>query len=164
MAKDENTDKDQEEELIEAEEAQLEDVSSELQEQLEEAETKYKRALADYQNLEKRMADDRREWILQANRDLLLRILPVIDTLMLASKHSEDQSLKVSVQQFLDILQSEGVTKIKTVGKKFDPATMEAVSTAEGKEDEVVEEMRAGFVLHDRLLRPAQVIVGSSKN
>ena len=159
MANDESKNKDRKEEVAEEEQEHLE-ASDELHVQLEEAEAKYKRALADYQNLEKRMADDRREWILQANRDLLLRILPILDTLMLAQKHSEDKSLAVSVQQFLDILKSEGVTKIQTVGHKFDPMVMEAVGTAEGEKEKVVDEARAGFLLHDRLLRPAQVIVG----
>lgn len=137
------------------------DSSDELAEQLKEAEEKYKRALADYQNLEKRVGEDRGEWIRQANKDLLLRILPILDTLMLALKHSEDKSLGISTQQFLAILKSEGVVKIETLGKAFDAETMEAIGSAEGKEGHVVDEARAGFMLHDRLLRPAQVIVGS---
>lgn len=132
-----------------------------LQQQLEEAENKFRRALADYQNLEKRVLDDRREWIRQANKDLLLRILPVLDTLMLATKHTNDKNLAVSVQQFLDILKSEGVTRIETKEQDFDASIMEAVGTTEGKEGKVIEEARAGFMLHDKLLRPAQVIVGS---
>lgn len=142
-----------EEELVSKEE--------QLQEQLVEAENKYKRALADYQNLEKRMVDERRVWIRQANSDLLHRILPVLDTLMLAQKHSTDKSLSISVQQFLDILKSEGVTKIESVGNSFDPGIMEAVGTSEGEDGKVIDEARAGFMLHDRLLRPAQVLVGS---
>lgn len=131
-----------------------------LQQQLIETENKFRRALADYQNLEKRMVEERREWVRQANRDLLLRILPVLDTLTLAAVHSEDKSLLVSVQQFLDILKSEGVTKIETKGRGFDGSMMEAVGTGEGEEGKILEEVRAGFLLHDKLLRPAQVIVG----
>jgi molecular chaperone GrpE len=137
------------------------DVAPKEDTRLEEVEAKYRRALADYQNLEKRMVEDRREWIRQANKDLLLRVLPVLDTLMLAGMHSEDKSLHISIQQFLDILKSEGITKIETKGKDFDPSVMEAVGTSEGDEGKVIEEARTGFLLHDKLLRPAQVIVGS---
>jgi molecular chaperone GrpE len=126
-------------------------------------EGRYKRALADYQNLEKRVAEQRREWILAASREVLNRLLPVLDTLLLASQHIEDKGLTVSIQQFQDVLKAEGVERIETKGQKFDPVLMEAVGTGEGKDGEVVEEARAGYVLHEKLLRPAQVIVGKGK-
>jgi molecular chaperone GrpE len=132
----------------------------ECEQKLEEAELKYKRALADYQNLQKRVNEDRINWIRSANQDLLLRLLPVLDTLLMASKHSKDASLQVSLGQFLDILKSEGVVRIETVGKSFDPNHMEAIETVEGEDGKVVEEVRAGFLLYDKLLRAAQVKVG----
>lgn len=130
--------------------------------QVVELENKYKRALADYQNLEKRVREDRVGLIKMANRELLLRLLPVLDTLLLATEHSEDQSLKVSVQQFMDALKEEGVVRVETVGKEFDPTVMEAVGTEEGKDGIVIKEARSGYMMNDSLLRPAQVIVGKS--
>ena len=132
----------------------------ELKRKLEESENKYKRALADYQNLEKRVAEDKREWMLTANKNLLLRILPILDTLMLAVKHSGDESLHVSINQFLDILKSEGVTRIETKDKDFDPGLMEGIERVTGEKDKVIEETRAGYMLNDNVLRPAQVKVG----
>lgn len=132
----------------------------ELQQQVEECENKYKRALADYQNLEKRVREERVGLIKMANREMLLRVLPVLDTLFLAQQHSEDQSLNVSVQQFLDALKDEGVSRVETVGKEFNPEVMEAVGTEEGEDGEVIKEIRAGYIMNDLLLRPAQVIVG----
>lgn len=132
----------------------------ELEQKVEESESKYKRVLADYQNLEKRVSVERKEWILKANKDLLLRLLPVLDTLMLAAKHSKDQSLTVSLQQFLDVLKQEGIEKIETIGKNFDPNLMECIQTVEGEEGKVLEETRAGYRLYDQVLRPAQVKVG----
>lgn len=131
-----------------------------LKQQIEECETKYKRALADYQNLEKRVAEQRIDLIRNANRDLLLRILGVFDTLLLAQQHSTDKNLEVSINHFLEILKSEGVTRIKAVGEDFDPAFMEAITTVEGNEGKVVNEVRAGFLLNEKLLRAAQVTVG----
>jgi molecular chaperone GrpE len=133
-----------------------------LSERITELENQWKRALADYQNLEKRVREERVAWIESANRDILLRLLPVLDTLILASKHSEDKNIGVSVAQFLDALKSEGVTKIETKGKEFDPNTMECVTTTEGEEGKVIEEIRPGYKLHDKILRVAQVVVGKT--
>jgi molecular chaperone GrpE len=155
-----------EEEIIETElpEQTQDSVSAKeienLKQQVEESENKYKRAIADYQNLQKRSQEDRLEWIRTANKDLLLRILTVFDTLVLAYRHLEDKNLQVSINHFLDTLKSEGVTKIETVGKEFDPTIMEAITTEKGEEGMVVAEIRAGFMLYDKLLRAAQVTVG----
>ncbi len=152
--KDKKHDQEQQEEVVSKKEF---DALKELAEQFE---NKYKRALADYHNLEKRVQEERRQLILSANKQLLLRILPVLDTLMLASTHSEDQTLKVTLQQFLDVLKSEGVTKIETKDKDFDPRTMECVATEQGEEGKVLEELRPGYMLGEQILRPGQVKVG----
>ena len=132
----------------------------ELEQQVEEFENRYRRALADYQNLQKRVQEEKGEWIRAANKDLILRILTVLDTLVLAQQHVQDKGLEVSIQQFLDILKAEGATKIETVGKKFDPNLMEAIATDAGEEGMVLEELRMGFLLYYKLLRAAQVKVG----
>lgn len=154
---------DVEESAVEDEVVKLREELSQSQAALQTAENNYKRALADYQNLQKRAQDERLELIRSSNRDLLLRILTVLDTLMLAHQHTQDKNLQVSVNHFLDILKSEGVTRIETAGKDFDPAVMEAIATEEGKENKVVNETRAGFTLNEKLLRAAQVTVGSEK-
>lgn len=154
MDKDKKTEKDQEET-----EENTEDIAL-LKNQVVEFEEKYKRALADYQNLQRRTEEQKGEWILQAGKTVLLKLLPVLDTLMLAQKHIDDKGLGIAVEQFLKALQEEGVTVIKTIGEKFDPNTMEAIGTMEGKQGQVLEEVRAGFILHDSVLRSAQVIVG----
>jgi molecular chaperone GrpE len=131
-----------------------------LKQQVEDFENKYKRAIADYQNLQKRVQDEKSEWIRSANKELLLRILTVLDTLILAYQHTQDKNVQVSIQQFLDILKSEGVTKIEALGKKFDPTIMEAIATDDGEDGKVLEELRVGFMIYDKLLRAAQVKVG----
>lgn len=129
----------------------------------EELENKYKRALADYQNLEKRVKEERSNWIKTANKELILRLLPVLDTLILAGQHVQDQGLKLGIQHFLSVLKSEGVEKIETVGKQFDPATMECIEIVSGEEGKVLEEIRAGYKVNEQVLRPAQVKVGKGE-
>jgi molecular chaperone GrpE len=152
---------DQDEEVIE--EQQEGNASSEIEEELKVWQSKYYRALADYQNLEKRVRDERGEIIRASNRELLLRFLPILDTLELALQHEENSTLKVVADQFLVTLKSDGVAKIPTVGEKFDPMLMEVVTTGNGKDGIVIQEVRSGYLLHDKLLRPAQVIVGNGK-
>lgn len=130
----------------------------------EELEQQVRRVLADYQNLEKRVAQERSNWIRTANKDLLLRLFPVFDTLMMATKHIDDKGLKLSLQQFHDALKNEGVVKIETLGKDFNPGFMECINTVEGEDGKVVEEVRTGFMMHDQVLRPAQVKVGKASN
>jgi len=142
------------------EELKVTEEFEELQQQLEEFESKYKRAIADYHNLQKRVTEEKSEWIRSANRDLLLRLLPVLDTLMMAQNHLHDKGLEVSINHFLDTIKAEGVTRIKTVGEQFDPMVMEAIAVEQGEEGKVVEELRAGYLLYDKVLRAAQVKVG----
>ncbi|MBP9719420.1 MAG: nucleotide exchange factor GrpE [Candidatus Levybacteria bacterium] len=163
MSDDIKKNEEKEEELLEQTEEVVDECAERIavvEKKLEESDGKYKRALADYQNLEKRGREERMQWIKSANKELLVRILSVLDTLMMAKKHSEDKTLHIAIQQFLDVLKSEGVTLIETTGKKFDPKLMECISVVEGKDGEVVEELRVGFLLHDSVLRPAHVSVG----
>lgn len=136
-----------------------------LKEKNEELENQNKRLLADYRNLENRVNQERGEWILKANKQLLLNILPVLDTLMLADKHSQgkDQNINLSVQQFLDILKKEGVVRIETSDKSFDPNLMEGIATADGEDGKIIEELRSGYTLYGKVLRPVQVKVGKGK-
>ncbi|MBI4084614.1 MAG: nucleotide exchange factor GrpE [Candidatus Levybacteria bacterium] len=172
MSKNNKNQNDVEEQVKEVKEDKSENEERDkLKQELEECQDKYKRALADYQNLVKRMQDEKAEWGRFANKELLLRLLPVLDTLMLARQHSQDQTLLVTTQQFLDVLKADGVERIETKDSEFDPHQMEAIDTVEvnpsagsGQEaGKVIEEVRAGYSLHDTLLRPAQVRVGRGK-
>ena len=128
----------------------------------EQLDNQLKRSLADYQNLQRRVQEEKAMWIKSASKDLLLKLLPVLDTLMLAQKHLSDKGLELSINQFLQVLSSEGVQKIETTDQEFDPRTMEAIGTQEvdKKQGKVIEEVRLGFTLYEQVLRPAQVIVG----
>jgi molecular chaperone GrpE len=127
-------------------------------------EHKYKRALADYQNLLKQQAKERDEFIKYAVADFLQDILPVYDHLKLSlTGLSEDDDknpwavgVRHVLKQFKDILSSRGVTEIKTVGEKFDHNTMEAI---DGSGEMVKQEIMPGYQLHGKVIRPAKVIV-----
>jgi molecular chaperone GrpE len=131
-----------------------------LKKEIEELENQVKRIFADYQNLEKRVAEEKRALILSANKHLLLRLLPVLDTLNIALVHTKDKGLELSIQQFADALANEGVMRIDTKDKMFDPNVMECIATEEGEDGKVILEVKPGYLLNEEILRPAMVKVG----
>jgi len=138
----------------------------ELTKQLEEATNNWKRALADYQNLEKRVASEKDDFYQFANQQLVLKLLPVLDSLdqlIKLDKYVGDEHLKLVDKQFRDVLISEGLAKIEVLGKDFNPEEMECVETAEGKDNQVIKELRSGYRLKGKIIRVAQVVVGKKK-
>lgn len=123
-------------------------------------EEKWKRALADYQNLEKRVEKEKEEFAKFANARLIDKLLNVQDSLERAVEHLKDKGLKLILDQFKSALESEGLSEIKAMGEKFNPETMDAVKMGEGPKNKVVEVILKGYALNNRVLRPAKVKVG----
>lgn len=127
-------------------------------------EERYKRALADYQNLLKQTAKERQEFIRYALDDFLQNVLPVYDHLKMSLSSLPEGELKNPwvegvghvLKQFKEVLCQHGIEEIKTVGEKFDHQTMEAVS---GSGEIVKVEVQPGYKLNGKLIRPAKVIV-----
>ena len=94
------------------------------------------RALADYDNLKKRIEREKEEFEKSANIKLAIRLLPVLDVLKQAQKHLNDPGIAMTVAQFEDALKSEGIEEIKIKqGDSFDPEIHEAIETvANGKD------------------------------
>ncbi len=137
-----------------------EEIHDEKDLKIEELSNQLKRAVADYRNLERRGIEQRSEDIRFANKNLIEALLPAFDTLILAGKYTEDESVKLTIGRVLEILKENGIEKVATIGAKYNADTMEAVEVVEGAEGEVVDEIRPGFLLHEKLIRPAQVKVG----
>lgn len=132
-------------------------------EQIEEWKAKYLRALADYQNLEKRMQAEKTEVRRFAAEVVIARLLPTIDTLSKASKHMTDAGLTLALKEFYAALSELGVQKLVVVGKPFNPHEMECIEVVSGKDNIVVEQILPGYRLHDKILRIAQVKVGKKE-
>lgn len=135
----------------------------ESEDKIQELENQFKRAVADYRNLEKRVQDERIQMIQFANRDLLLKLFPAFDTLFLAEKYVEDAGLKLSIKMLTESLKEVGVERIETEGKDYNPHLMEVVTTDAGEENKVLQELRPGFTLFGKVLRPAHVKVGKKE-
>jgi len=130
-------------------------------------EEKYKRARADYINLERRTKEQQAEFLKFANSVLILKLLPVLDDLEKAVQKSKDSGLNLVLKNLQEVLKSEGVEEMRIeVGDEFDPRTMEGVATAEGTEEsaeaqKVNEVLRKGYRMKEKVLRPVQVRVRS---
>jgi molecular chaperone GrpE len=132
-------------------------------ERVKELENNWKRALADYKNLEKRVAEEKQDGLAFSNMILISQLIPVLDNLEMLEKHIDDKGMKLVVKDFKQILQNEGLEEIDTQGKEFDPFNMDAVEMIEGKPNKVIEVLQKGYKLKDKLIRPAKVKVGKGE-
>lgn len=131
-----------------------------LQKEALDHKAKFLRALADYQNLEKRARDEKTKLIQAANKEFILKLLFFLDNLNRAELFVKDENLKMIKQSFEKLLENEGLKEIIVLHKPYDPYTSEVIDIVEGeKENEVVEVLRKGYMFFDQLLRPAQVKV-----
>jgi len=144
---------------------QLEEENEKLKKEIEDLKNKYLRALADYQNLQKRVLEEKRDWENRIKKEFFLKILPFLDNLEKAEMFIKDPGLRLIKDQFFQLLKNEGVEEIDLLGKKFDPNLAEAVDVVEGeKENIIVEVLRKGYKIKEEILRIAQVKVSLKKN
>lgn len=134
---------------------------ADLKKQIDELNNNWKRALADYQNLEKRTITRLEEGTRYASEKIIVRLFTVLDILKQSEKHIKDQGLSLAIKSFDNVLKDERVDELDVLGKKFNPLEMECIEVVESdKEDEVIEVVREGYKLDDKIIRVAQVKVG----
>jgi molecular chaperone GrpE len=143
--------------------------TSQLESELEETNGKYMRLAADFENYKKRARQEQLEAIQFGSRELVLKLLPVVDDFHRVLDHAPEgadpnwlKGLELAIQKLEEVLALQGVTPIEAVGEPFDPAFHEAIGLEESEdhpEDTVITELRRGYRLHDRVLRPALVKV-----
>ena len=170
------------EDIGESEPAEVENQLKEMQAKLEakeqEAKETYDRLLrvsADFENYKKRSSREIEEFRKYANQTLLKEMLAVVDNLELAINSSNHQKktdknliegLNLTLNEILRVFEKFNVKPIAAQGQKFDPAFHEAVmqeETDDFPENTVVSEFQKGYLIHDRLLRPAMVAVAAPK-
>lgn len=133
---------------------------------------RYVRSVADLENFRKRAARERQEAAQYANQRLMEKLIPVLDNLDMAllavstAPGGPGDALKTGVEMVLGqargVLREAGLEEVNAVGQMFDPTWHEAVSqqeTTEVPEGQVLQQLRKGYKLQERLLRPASVVV-----
>ncbi|ASR46680.1 nucleotide exchange factor GrpE [Paenibacillus kribbensis] len=152
-------------------EAQEEDTEvAKLRAEAEEHQQRFLRAQADFDNFRRRTLKEKEELAKYASMKLVTELVPVLDNferaLATAQQGAETESFAKGVEmifrQFEGVLQAEGVTAMNSVGQPFNPDFHQAIMQVESEEHEegiVVEEVQKGYMLKDKVLRPAMVKV-----
>lgn len=134
------------------------------------------RVAADFENYKKRAARERQEATMFANQELVLKLLPIMDNFELAVAHAGNtgdtagaelvrsfaEGMRMILQQLRSVLAAFGVEEIDASGSMFDPNIHDAVAqeaSTEVPEGSVLRQIRKGYKLHGRVLRPAAVVV-----
>ncbi len=130
---------------------------------LAEVEGKYKRALADYSNLERQTRESQIRFAKLATQGFVEELVEPYDHLKLAAKHLKDKGLEMVMSHFTRVFDSQGLKELNPEGKAFDASQMEAVDTVEGDEGKVIEVVSSGYELNGVVIKPARVIVGTKK-
>jgi molecular chaperone GrpE len=144
-----------------------------LQKDLEETKAKceeylngWKRERADFINYKKDEMERIGQLVKYSNEELILKIIPILDNIYLAESHVPDElkenkwieGFNQIKNQLANFLSKEGIEPIETVGKPFDPNTMEIVEEVKGeKSGDVVEETQKGYAMHGRIIRVTKV-------
>ena len=150
------------------------DASSELQRERDDYYDRWVRKTAEFENYRRRIERERREQSDQAVTDLLLELLNIVDDFdrALAVDAGEDaggaayqRGVELIHTKLHDLLRKRGVRPIETLGADFDPNLHQAVvheSSPDHREGEVIGELRRGYLIGDKLLRPAMVKVAKA--
>ncbi|TMC92216.1 MAG: nucleotide exchange factor GrpE [Chloroflexi bacterium] len=143
--------------------------AAETEAALAEARDRHLRLAADFDNYKKRSRQEQLETIQHASAELIGRLLPVLDDLRSALEHKPagvdeawSKGLELGVRKLEEALSAHGLEPIASVGERFDPKFHEAVGHEESEEhpeDTVVSELRRGYRIRDRVVRPSLVKV-----
>jgi molecular chaperone GrpE len=149
------------------------DLLTKRDEEIKQLQDRILRMAAEMENTRKRLEREKADSISFANEGLMRGLLPVIDNMERALQHGENdpncrsllEGVTMTLKSFGDVLGKYGCVPFDSVGKAFDPNYHEAVmqqESSEHPEKTVLQELQRGYTLHDRLLRPAMVIVSKA--
>lgn len=140
--------------------------------ELDEVKDRHLRLAADFENFKKRSRQERADLLRYASAQLAEELLTVLDDFDRVLEHTPEgvdeswlKGVRMTSERLGDVLGSVGVERIEAVGTHFDPKLHEAIATeetSEHPEDTVVAELRRGYRMHDRVLRPAMVRIARS--
>jgi molecular chaperone GrpE len=166
---------------VEQEPAQLEPALADLQARIQQLEQEsannkdlYLRTAADLKNFKRRTEEERANLIRNATAHLIMKLLPVLDDFDLAMQHVPPEvaetpwfgGMEGIYRKLQLVLESEGVTPIEALGQPFDPHFHEAVMHEPAGRDQigkVTADLRRGYTLHDKVVRPSMVKVGQEE-
>lgn len=131
----------------------------------------WQRSQADFVNYKRRSEQEKGETSKFANAALMFNLLPILDDLERAftsipphlTQLTWVDGIRLIERKLQASLEVRGLSPIKVLGEPFDPKFHEAAMHSKGKEGIVIEELQKGYKLHDRVIRPAMVVVGNGE-
>ena len=131
----------------------------------------WQRAQADFINYKRRSEQEKEEIGKFANATFMFSLLPILDDLERAfasvpprlAKLNWVDGVRLIERKLRAIMEAQGLSQIKAIGEPFDPNLHEAVMHSKGEEGIVIDELQKGYKLHDRVIRPAMVVVGNGE-
>ncbi|MBD3249120.1 nucleotide exchange factor GrpE [Candidatus Woesearchaeota archaeon] len=133
----------------------------ETEQNIEELTSALKQVQADFENYRKRTEKEQEKLCRSASKELIIDILPVLDSFELALKDKQDKGLEMLYSQLMSILEKKGLKQIEALDKKFDPYLHEALLQEKSEKEEgiVLEELQKGYMLNDDVVRHTKVKV-----
>jgi molecular chaperone GrpE len=167
------TQREEKDEELNTKEQELMKRIAELEKECAEWKDKYLRSIAEFENYRRRSNEEKADWIKMATQKFALEICEVADNFERALKQvSEDKKddsfvkgMMMIAEQLKRVMEKEGITKIDALGKPFDPVIHDALAhiPSEYEENTVAAIIQNGYMMYDKLLRPARVAVSSGK-
>lgn len=154
------------------EEPTVEDQIEELEVQVAEAKDKYIRLFAEFENFKKRNIKERMALIGSASEGVISVLLPVLDDFDRAKKSAEDENTEevftegvtLVYQKLNKVLEGKGLKKMESTGETFDPEVHEAITKIPAPSEDMkgknIDTIEAGYMLNDKIIRFAKVVVG----
>ena len=160
-----------EEEIAEEDVQALKQALAEEKERAEGYLANWQRTQADFVNFKRRTEQAGEDFSKFANSSLLLSLLPILDDLeraLAAIPHRQEklpwaEGIRMVERKLRTTLEAQGLSPIKAIGEAFDPNYHEAMRQDKGQEGIVTEEVRRGYLLHEKVLRPSMVVVGNGE-
>ena len=122
------------------------------------------RLQAEFENYKKRVDKEKQEFMKYAHADLILELLPLLDSFEMALRNTTDKEkfikgIEMVFAQFYSILEKQGLRQINALGQKFDPYKHEVLmrQKSDKEEDTVLEELQRGYTLNNMVLRHSKV-------
>ena len=169
----EQTKTEERKEEVNNKEQELKKRIAELEKECAEWKDKYLRSIAEFENYRRHINEEKANWIKLATQRFALEVCEVADNFERALKQvSEDKKddsfvkgMMMIADQLKKVMEKEGITKIDALGKPFDPAIHDALAHIPSEYDEntVAAIIQNGYMIYDKLLRPARVAVSSGK-
>jgi len=135
---------------------------------------KYIRLYSEFDNFRRRTTKERLEWMQTASKDVILNVLPVIDDMERALKSMETsetmskeavEGMNLIYKKLYSILEKQGLKPMNAQGQNFDPELHEAITQFAAPSPDlvgkVIDEVEKGYLLHDKVIRFAKVVVGN---